>query len=85
MQTLFRIKQEIGETLEGLGDKMTGLAGLAFPNPEIRENGVIQALLAEAFMDTIRDDEVWRKDKKQPRPRSSKIQGLEDYREKLQK
>lgn len=34
---------------------MAGLTGLAFPNPEIREKGAIQA---DAFMDTISDDEV---------------------------
>lgn len=37
---------------------MAGLAGLGFPNPEIRENGAIQALLADSFMDAMRDDEV---------------------------
>ena len=58
VRKLFRIKQEVEETLEDLGDKMTRLAELAFPNLEIRENGAIQALLADTFMDTIRDDDI---------------------------
>ena len=64
VRKLFRIKLKVGETLVGLGDKMTGLAKLAFPNPEIRENGAIQALLADAFTDIIRDDDMmsWRVD-----------------------
>ena len=55
VRKLFRIKQEVGETLEDLGDKMTRLAELAFPNLEIRENEAIQVLFADAFMDAIRD------------------------------
>ena len=58
MRKLLKIKQEIEETLQDLGDKMTGLMGLVFPNPELRENGAIQALLADAFMDAIRFDNV---------------------------
>ena len=55
---LFWIKLEVMETRKDLGDKMTGLVELAFPNLDIWEYGAIKALLADAFMDANRNDNI---------------------------
>ena len=45
--------------MEDLGERIAGLAALAFPELEIRNSGPIQALLADTYMDTLSDRELW--------------------------
>ena len=41
-----------------LGERIAGLAALAFPELEIRNSGSIQALLADTYMDALSDREL---------------------------
>ena len=50
-----RLQQEESEDMGDLGERIAGLAALAFPEPETRNSGLIQALLADTYMDALSD------------------------------
>ena len=44
--------------MEDLGEKIAGLAALAFPELATENSGPIQALLADIYMDALSDREL---------------------------
>ena len=58
VRKLFRLRQGDSESIEDLGERITGLATLAFPELATRDSGSIQALLADAYMDALGDKEL---------------------------
>lgn len=55
---LFRLRQGDREAMEDLGERIAGLAALAFPELATRNSGPIQALLADVYMDALSDREL---------------------------
>ena len=55
---LFRLRQGESEDMGDLGERIAGMAALAFPELEIRNSGPIQALLADTYMNALSDREL---------------------------
>lgn len=58
VRKLFRLRQGDKEAMEDLGERIAGLAALAFPELATQNSGPIQALLADVYMDALSDREL---------------------------
>ena len=58
MRSLAKVKQKEGETFIELGERIRGLSLLVYPQEDIRSTPVLQAQLADCYIDTLRDEEV---------------------------
>ena len=58
MRSLAEVKQKQGETLVELGERIRELSLLAYPHKDIRLTPVLQAQLADCYIDALRDKEI---------------------------
>ena len=58
VRKLFRLRQGESEDMGDLGERIAGLAALAFSEPPTQNSGSIQALLADVYMDPLSDREL---------------------------
>lgn len=58
VRKLFRLRQGDKEAMEDLGERIAGLAALAFPELATQNSGPIHALLADVYMDALSDREL---------------------------
>ena len=56
MRSLAKVKQKEGEALIELGERIRGLLLLAYPQEDIRSTPVLQAQLADCYIDALRDE-----------------------------
>ena len=58
MRSLADVRQKKDETLVELGERIRELSLLAYPQEDISTTPVLQAQLADCYVDTLRDEEV---------------------------
>ena len=58
MRSLAEVRQRENETLVELGERIRGLSLLAYPQEDIRSTPVLQAQLADCYIDALRDEEI---------------------------
>ena len=58
MRSLAEVRQRENETLVELGERIRGLSLLAYPQEDIRSMPVLQAQLADCYIDALRDEEI---------------------------
>ena len=58
MRSLAEVRQKEDETVVELGERIRGLLLLAYPQEDIRSTPVLQAQLADCYVDALRDEEV---------------------------
>ena len=58
MRSLAEVRQKEDETLVELGERIRELSLLAYPQEDIRSTPVLQAQLADCYIDALRDKEI---------------------------
>ena len=58
MRSLAEVRKKEDETLVELGERIRGLSLLAYPQEDIRSTPVLQAQLADCYIDALQDEEI---------------------------